>query len=729
MPMVEFRKPRARYRYLLDSVAVAALFVPAVGAAQSSGDASNMDAIALPTVTVSSQGRDEANAPTTVGSKLPLAPREVPQTVTTIPRTRIEEQKLITLEDALRETPGVTVEPIDGNRLNFYSRGFEITNFQYDGVPTTLDDRIFVPPDLAMYERVEVLKGPAGLLNGMGGPGGAVNLVRKLPKKTLEGYGEVTAGSWANYRGEGDITGALNESGSVRGRFVGAFQDRDGFQDWTEQRRTMGYGTVAADVTPDTTATLGTWYQRLSYKGAWNLPGTMTVVNGQAQLGLLDVPRSTSLGEDWNLDVFTTKGGFGDVEHRLGGDWSLKLATHYIDNELDRRMAYAYSPVTPGVNTTTLYAQKVRYDQQQIGADLSATGTFGLLDRRHEAAIGANYERVKFRHRAANPASSWSTTQNVYFPEPSVPEPAWANWQRDVTTETDSWGTYGVLRFRLAEPLRLIVGGRVTWWQTNVDTARPLNTASTSASERAKVTPYAGLVYDVNPTYAVYASVSEVFEPQSYVDSNGDVLEPLKGRQYEAGIKADYFGGRLHAAASVFQIKEENRAQADPLYPNQSIYIAQGEAQSRGVELDVSGEVLPGWDLYAGYTYTRAKNLDDSLNAASAFSAIAPKHQFKLWSNYRLPESIDDRLSVGAGVTAQSAMFNEFPSLGDARLTQGGYAVVDARVAYDVTDAVTTAVNVKNLFDRSYYRRIGTPQSGNIYGEPLSVLVTVRARL
>lgn len=726
---------RGRVR-LLGSVAAAALLLPAVAlaqtaiqnAAQNTGNAS-LETMTLPTIDVSADRQRDANPPTTVGSKLPSASREVPQTVTTVPRERIEEQKLITLEDAMRQTPGVTVEPIDGNRLNFYSRGFEITNLQFDGVPTTLDDRIFASPDLAMYERVEVLKGPAGLLNGMGGPGGAVNLVRKTPKKTLEGYGELTAGSYANYRSEGDITGPLNESGSLRGRFVGAYQDRNAFQDWTEQRRGLAYGSIAADLTPDTTLTAGAWYQRMSYQGAWNLPAYASVVGGRPQLRLLDVDRSTSLGEKWNEDVFTTKGGFADLEHKFDNGWAVKLATHYIDNEMDRKMAYAYSPVTPGVNRTTLFAQKLRYDQEQLGADLSTTGNFGLFGLTHEVAFGANYERTTFRHRAANPVGSWSVTQNIFSPDASAAEPAWRDWQKDTKTTTDSWGTYGVLRLKLAEPLKLIVGGRMNWWQTKVDADALAGSPESSASARGKVTPYAGLVYDVNSTYALYTSVTQVYEPQSYVDASGKVLEPLKGRQYEAGIKADYFGGRLHATASVFHIEEENRPQSDPRFPNQSIYVSGGKAQSRGFELDVSGEILPGWDVYAGYTFTRAKSLDSSANAASAFTAIAPMHQVKLWTNYRLPESIDDRLSVGGGVTAQSSMYNEFPALGGARLTQGGYATVDARVAYDVTEKVTAAVNVKNLFDRSYYQRVGTPQSGNIYGEPRTVLLTLRAKL
>lgn len=726
---------RGRVR-LLGSVAAAALLLPAVALAQtavqngmqSTGNASS-ETMTLPTIDVSADRQRDANPPTTVGSKLPLAPREVPQTVTTVPRERIEEQKLITLDDAMRQTPGVVVEPRDGNRMGFYSRGFDMTTLQYDGVPTKITEQIFSAPDLAMYDRVEVLKGPAGLLNGFGGPGGTVNLVRKRPTKTLQGYGELSAGSWANYRGEGDISGPLNQAGTVRGRFVGAYQDRNSFMDWTDQKRSLGYGTLAADITPDTTVTVGLYDQRTRYNGPWTMPSYLDTSSGKPVLRTLDVSRSTSLGAEWNRETFRTTGGFAEVEHHIDKDWTVKLATNYTDERYDRKMAYAYNPVSPPNNLVQVLAFKQRYDQTQAAADLSATGNVQAFGRTHEVAFGANYVRTELRGRGANPATTFNYRVNIFAPNANLPEPVFLDWQTDNTTTTESWGTYGVARLQLLDPLKLIVGGRVGWTETTVETAKPANTPDTSASARGKVTPYAGLVYDVNKTVSVYTSVAEIFQPQSVVDASGKVLEPIQGRQYEAGVKADFMGGALHGSLAFFQIEERNRAQSDPAFPTSAVYLAQGKARSRGMELDLSGTVLPGWDVYAGYTFTRTRNLDSSANVGSAFSAIAPMHMFKLWTNYRLPESIDDRLSVGGGMYAQTSMYNELSTLGGARLTQGGYATFDARVAYDATEKVTAAVNVKNIFDRTYYQRINTPVFGNIYGEPRSVLLTLKAKL
>ncbi|TWB39628.1 TonB-dependent siderophore receptor [Nitrospirillum pindoramense] len=714
--------------YLMGTVALLAL-VPGGVAHGADGTDGAVSTDTLATIDVYA---DRENAQT-VATKLPMTPHELPQSLSVLGAEQVQEQKLVTLDDAMRQTPGVIVEPIDGNRVNFYSRGFEIINLQYDGIPTTMDDRIFAPPDLAVFDKVEVLKGPAGLLAGFGGPGGAINLVRKVPLSTTAGYTNLTVGSWDNYRLEGDFTGPLNEAGTVRGRLVGAFQERDSFQDWTHQKRLLGYGTMGADLTPDTTATVGAYRQENDYKGGWNLPGKVNVVGGKYVLSLLDVPRSTSLGEKWNDDQFTTTGAFANVEHRFGNGWHINLGTQYLDNVLDRVMAYAYAPVIAGQNTTTMYAQKVRYDQSQAGTDISASGPFSLFGQVHEAVIGASYERTEFRARSANGynpnGSIWSSTVNAYSPVATAAEPVWAPWQRDDSTLTQTYSTYGAVRLRLLDPLRLIAGVRATWWDTAVDTALPTNTPRSTASINGKVTPNAGLVYEVNPAVALYTSVTKVFEPQSYTDASGKVLKPLQGLQYEVGTKVDLFEGRLHSSVALFHVDEENRAQADTRYPNQSIYLAQGKARSQGVELDLTGEVLPGWTVTAGYAYTFAENLDSSVTDSSAFSAIAPKHSFKLWTNYRLPESLDRRWTIGGGATVQSAMSNTFPTLGNAVLTQGGYAVFDARVGFDVTEKVSIAANVKNLFDRTYYQRIGTPQSGNIYGEPRSVLVTLQAKL
>lgn len=343
----------------------------------------------LPAVTVNGARENPVNPPTTAGSKVPLTAREVPQSVTVVNAERIREQNLTTLEDAMMQATGVFVEKRDQERSIYYSRGLEIDTFMLDGVPTKYDWRNTVQPDLSMIERVEVLKGPSGLLAGAGKTGGAINLVRKRPTRETQIGGALSVGSWNNYRAEVDAGGALNADGTLRARITGAFQDKDSFIDKTNMRTSALYGVIEYDITPSTLVTVGASYQDSEGRQPWTLPAYFNPVTRQASL--LDVPRSTYLGADWNRDHFYTTSAFAELEHKFDSGWQVKGALRYLNNRLNREQAYAYTPVIPGVNTTTLFAAKQTYTQEQTSFDLYANGPFSLFGRRHKALVGFNF--------------------------------------------------------------------------------------------------------------------------------------------------------------------------------------------------------------------------------------------------------------------------------------------------------------------------------------------------
>ena len=281
----------------------------------------------------------QTEAPTvSVGTKVPLRLREVPQTINVIGQERIQKQNLYTLEDALGKVGGVTVQRIDASRLSFFSRGFEITSLQLDGTPTTMDNRIFLSPDLTMYDRVEVLKGPSGSLTGAGGPGGSINLVRKRPLSEAAVSAEISAGSWDNYRGMIDVTGPLTDSGNVRGRLVLSEHDQGFYYDGGGKRESNQiYGVVDIDLTPDTVWTIGASNQNTDIRGAQrSLPAyRYTNAAGQAAMSLPDVSRKNFFGADWNRDYFWSTAVFTEVEHDLGDGWTTKLALRHADNNYD----------------------------------------------------------------------------------------------------------------------------------------------------------------------------------------------------------------------------------------------------------------------------------------------------------------------------------------------------------------------------------------------------------
>ena len=204
-------------------------------------------------------------------TRMVLTPRQTPQSISVVTRQAMDDFGLTGIDNVMRHTPGITVSTYDSERTNYYSRGFAIQNFQYDGIPMTRNAPYSAGQtltDMAIYDRVEVLKGATGLLTGAGGPGGTINLVRKKPTSEFKGHVELGAGSWDNYRSEVDVSGPLTETGNVRGRAVAAYQDKHSFMDHYERKTSVFYGILEFDLDEDTLLTVGADYQDNDPKGS-----------------------------------------------------------------------------------------------------------------------------------------------------------------------------------------------------------------------------------------------------------------------------------------------------------------------------------------------------------------------------------------------------------------------------------------------------------------------------
>ena len=234
-------------------------------------------------------------------TRLVLTPKETPQSVTVITRQHMDDFGLNNVDDVMRHTPGITVSAFDTERSNYYARGFSINNFQYDGIPSTARNVAYSAgntlSDMAIYDRVEVLKGATGLLTGAGSLGATINLVRKKPTAEFQGHASVGAGSWDNYRSELDVSGPLTETGNVRGRAVAAYQDKHSFMDRYERQSPVYYGIMEFDLSPDTMLTVGGDYQDSLPKGSsWS--GSFPLIDAQGNRN--KVKRSFNNAADWS---------------------------------------------------------------------------------------------------------------------------------------------------------------------------------------------------------------------------------------------------------------------------------------------------------------------------------------------------------------------------------------------------------------------------------------------
>ncbi|MGR6497291.1 TonB-dependent siderophore receptor [Pseudomonas fulva] len=309
------------------------------------------------------------------------------------------------------------------------------------------------------------------------------------------------------------------------------------------------------------------------------------------------------------------------------------------------------------------------------------------------------------------------TIDNIFNWNGSSPKPVFTQIGTTDMTETQYAG-YLTSRLHLSDAARLILGARVVDWnRVNKSALYSGSRQRTERTENGVVIPYAGLVYDLNDTWAAYASYTQIFNPQGNQirDVKGSPLDPQEGTGYEVGLKADLLDERLTASLALFRVEQDNLAIADGrlLQPNGfQAYRAESGTTSEGVELEVNGELAEGWQVTAGYSY----NVSFDTNDERIVTEI-PRNSVKLFTTYRLPGGLD-KWTVGGGFNWQS----ETGYALSYATTQSSYALVNLMTRYQVTPQLSASVNVSNLFDRHYL----TTTAGGIYGAPRNVMTTLR---
>lgn len=638
----------------------------------------------------------------TVGTKTPAALKDIPQSISVITRESIEDRNVDTLDELARRTPGLRVLTNDAGRSSIYSRGYEYDEFNIDGLPAPMASINGTLPNLAAFDRVEVMRGPSGLFNSTSELGGIVNLVRKRPTEDAQGHLTGRYGSFNQYYLEGDASGPLTEDGRLRGRAVVAQSDTDGFVDNNDNNAQTFYGTLEYDIDPATMVSVAYLRQQRD----------ITVNNGlatDANGSLLDVDRSTFFGADWNDFESTTDDFIFELTHRFESGGFGRVGARYSNRNADYNYAFGGGPLAAD-GTVPVSATAGDIDQNTLAVDASYSQPFETFGNVSEFVAGADYKHydtdtVRGRYRGA-PVDADNFENLAYV---DVLESGRVS---DNTTKLEEIGLYTKLTFRPVEPLALIGGVRVSDYKVELTD----NSAGTTGSrdDSGKLTPYAGLVLDVDRHHALYASYSKVFNPQTDYDINGDLIEPREGTQYETGVKGSYFNGDLNARASLFRMYDRNYAAG---VPGENYNEAIGQRRIQGVEFELDGSPLNQLDIIAGYTYL---DTEVERGADEATFVLMPDHMFNLWTKYAFDSGLLDRVSIGAGVTA----FSDFSSLQGVEAP--GYAVVDAMVGYQFTDRLSGAVNVNNVLDKKYYNRVGSTGTFNFYGEPTSVVGSLR---
>ncbi len=659
---------------------------------------------------------------TTVGTKMQMVQRDIPQSVTIVSEQRMEDQQLQTLGDVMDNTMGISKSTTDSDRSNFYSRGFEIDNYMVDGIPTYFESRWNLgdsQSDTALFERVEVVRGANGLMTGTGNPSAAINMVRKhATSREFKANLSAEYGSWNKQRYVMDMQSPLTDDGNLRGRIVAGYQDSDSWLDNYNQKRTFFSGILDADLGTSTALSAGYEYQRIDINNqTW---GGLPRWNTDGSVRHYDRAHSTS--PDWAYNDKEFNKVFFTLKQRFADDWQATLNATHTEAKFDSKAMYLDAYVNK--STGMLEGPYVNYgpDYGYIGGtgwnsgkrkvdavDLFADGGYELLGRQHTVMIGGSFSRQTNRY-----TNSWANVfpdefGSFYDYDGNFPETNWGSQSLAQDDTTNMKSLYAATRISLADPLHLILGARYTNW--SIDTL-------TYGMEKNHTTPYAGLVYDINDNWSAYASYTSIFQPQNYRDSSGKYLDPITGNNYEAGLKSDWMNSRLTTTLSVFRIEQDNLGQSTGRTiqgSTDTAYESVDGTVSKGVEFEINGALTDNWQMTFGATRYVAED-----NQGKAVNPQLPRTTVKLFTSYRLP--VMPELTVGGGVNWQNSVYTyQDTPYGTWRASQGSYALVDLFTRYQVTKNFSLQGNVNNLFDKTYDTNI---EGAIVYGEPRNVSVT-----
>ena len=685
----------------------------------------------LPTVTVQGVGKQTTSNYTIPASSaatgIRLTQRETPQSLSVVTEKQMDDQGLDTLQDVLKQTPGVFHSKMGNNvsgHSQFISRSQAIDSISVDGAPKFLYDGKAIRRgtnnlDSTLYEQVVVVRGASGLSNGgMGEPGGTVALERKKPTAKPAISVEAGIGSWNHYRFVLDANHPLNADNTLRGRAILVSDHGGDYLPNTSRHNHTFYGILSYDLTPQTQWRLGTEIHR--FRNTGSSPFSYLTVAGDPENNqpfepFASSPRSNSsakwaYGKENSAEIFTS------INHEFENGWTLNGNYSHTYGKSDAVAGMAGPFVINPDYSAQFVAERdqAKYTDQDFS--LSLDGDYPLWGRKHEFNAGISYQYNKetpsYYKRNKDGIVPDLRFFDGNFTKPAIPH------LRDGFAHMKNFSVYGSTRFKLTDRLALIGGGRFVDWQYRYSSDR--NNFADSRHKNKVFIPYLGASYDLNDNLTAYTSYTTIFRPQvRNLDRNGKPLEPQRGKTYELGLKASWFEGRLNASAAAFINKRDHLAKEIYDRKNQQVYYESVDrTTTKGVELSVGGRLSDKWLINASYAYSKLKN-----DSGNVVNPSYPTHLFKLFTAY----DVTDRLNLGANVNWQSGTnaydeYQPFTAAGKEALTQRPYATLDLTAHYKIGKSTRIGLDFENVFNKRY-----RPMPDiHVYGTPRSVTATVK---
>lgn len=687
---------------------------------------------------------------TSIVSKVPTSLKDTPQTVSVVTSQRIEDQNLESIRDVLQSMPGITTTAGTTNEeFSVYSRGFRVTTYSYDGgAPVTYTNNSRPMLNMSEFDSVQLARGATGLFGGYGDPGGMVNLVRKKPLDHEQFAVELDGGSYNNFRQVVDYTGPLTADKSLRGRIVASHQSKNYFYDIAKSEMTSIYGVLEYDLTPKTIVTVGA-------SGNWgdsvlNVTGLPRYSNGEA----IDWPISTCLCVPGAGEDAKKLGVFANISHQISDNWSTKLNALYDYQNFDQQIIQVTADIPFGATSAGGAASGYRATNpvRQTAIDYSIIGNIPFLGGMHTLAVGANYQYVNadggftsyYDYVGIPDIFTWDPATYV------IQNPTVKNYSAPLV-RSKSYGIYGNLRFEIFDFLHASIGMRYS------ETTRraifqydytPDPEIVPNLKDRSTSRPNFGVNANITKNLSAYGSYQSIYQVQNmarYV-LNGAIPPPITGSNAEGGLKWESPDRRVNASVAAFRIIQNGVLGADyNTNPNGEAKPLLSDTKSEGIEFEINGEVLPGWQVSANYTYNdnsfTQSNFFDSTIIVSPKASFAPRHLGKLWTTYRGAQGgplSGVILGAGANVVSKSFQSTQFCvfnpdfsfSCTPYDFVTKGYMTFSAQAGYQLSKNIGISLNVNNVTNKKTYIATNQQQTSayNYYLEPRSFVASLRLK-
>jgi iron complex outermembrane recepter protein len=686
---------------------------------------------------------------------------ETPASIQVVPRAVMRDQQVTELSQAVNNVSGViAADERQANAQTFWIRGFLTYQYYLDGVRMA-SDYSQTAQEMANVDRVEVLKGPASILYGRAEPGGIINVVTKVPQEKAFTSIQQQAGSWFDYRTTMDTTGPLTADNTLLYRVNIAYQNNKNFDNVVAARNIFFAPKFRWNIDAHNFIDAFVTYNYRMWPDVSDAPSiTGPGPNSQNPLyafafgttPLSFLPRSFNANPPWsrlNQDEIV----FGvSSSHDLNESWNFKTKfqsqlvgyTHPYagPSSWDPEIPFTLNNfpfLTTGWNTYSYYG------------NFLLTGNFSTSVINHTLLIGGDYQKWgQEAYQYFQGPNSLGSIPNTYIfapiyssfppltfdPTTQLHQAGYVNWE----------GIYIQDQMKLPYDLFLMAGGR---FDHAVDYD---SVGQTILSDARKVTPRVGLLWRPIPQASVYGSYVQNFGVPFVPFNTQNKLPPQTAEQLEVGVKTELFDQRLTATLAVYNIKKQHVAtpSTDPILAAEGVYTSTGEVRNKGIELDVAGEIIPGWKIIGGYSYINSLITKDSGLIYDNYSQYlvsigaldnpillsingnqgkqlggVPRHSGSLWTTYEIQDGDLRGFKFGGGMLARSLAqgdnFNDFHT--------AGYATLQLMAAYETKilgSKTTFQLNGNNMLDTRYYSVIYPGPYSTITGAPRNFKASVR---